>query len=265
MSRRLFTPLLIAVAALSIPTSATAQVYGGADRDVPLARFQDPLCPGVVGIQLEQAQEIVGVIRENAKMLGLRLADSETCEPNIIVAVMNDPREFLNGLMERRPYLLQELDKSQQQALLDAPGPVRSWARVEVRTRDGLMVSRREGLVQPPQATMWMAHSKIYTATRRDIISAMVLLQPAAVKGLTVAQLGDYATMRALSDHAGEQIEAPHATVLHLFDPGADKPDGLTDADWTLLRTLYSTPANDPAAITLAMANERIARGEAAE
>jgi hypothetical protein len=130
-----------------------------------------------------------------------------------------------------------------------------------VRTRDGMMVARRENLDELPETTVQMAHSKIYKATRRDIASAMVLLEPSAVQGLTVTQLADYATMRALSDDAGEQIATPHASILKLFDGDGDRPVGLTDADWVILRTIYSTEPNDPAAITLAMASDRIAKG----
>ena len=243
-----------------MPVPAAAQAFGGADRDVPLARFQDPLCPGVVGIQLEQAEQIVGIIRDNAAKLGLRTADPETCDPNLIVAVMNDPRAYLKGLMKRRPYLWQEMDGGQRQRLLEASGPVRAWTRVEVRTRDGMLVPRRENLSDLPQATVAMAHSKIYKATRRDTVSAMVLIEPSAAHGLTVIQLADYATMRALSDDAGEKIAPPHATILDLFGASGERPAAMTGADWVVLRTIYSTEPNDPAAITLAMASDRIAK-----
>ena len=42
--------LLVAAAAALAPAGAGAKVYSGADRDVPLARFQDPLCPGIAGV-----------------------------------------------------------------------------------------------------------------------------------------------------------------------------------------------------------------------
>lgn len=262
MTSRLLAPLL-AAAALLAPAAALAQVYGGIDRDEPLARFQDPLCPGVIGVQLDRAQDVVSIIRQNAEMLGLRMADPQTCDPNLIVAVIKDPGAFVNQMVKGRPYLVQEMDGNERAALLNGTGPVRAWDRVEVRTRDGLFVSRRETLDQLPFATEQMAHSKIYKATRRDIISAMVLIDPSAVQGVTVTQLADFATMRALSNDAGAAIQPPHATILHLFDAGADKPAALTDADWILLRTLYSTQPNDPASITLAMANDRIAKNAA--
>lgn len=264
MPRRVLLPLLAAAAAVAsagMPALANAQVFGGVDRDEPLARFQDPLCPGVIGIPLDRAQDIVALIRDNARMLGLRLGDPRSCDPNVIVAVMNDPQAFLKNMVKRHPYLLQDMDQGERERLLEGSGPVRNWTHIEVRTRDGLMVPRRLSLDQVPLTTQQMAHSKIYKATRRDITSAMVLIEPSAVQGLTVTQLADYATMRALSDDAADKLHAPRATILHLFDAGAEKPAELTASDWTFLRTLYSTEPNDPASITLAMADDRIAKG----
>ena len=74
--------------------------------------------PGSSGSSSSKRSEIVGLIRDNAQMLGLRLADSQTCDPNVIVAVMDDPQGFLKGLVKKRPYLLQELDKRQRERLL---------------------------------------------------------------------------------------------------------------------------------------------------
>ena len=219
----------------------------------------------MTGIQLEQAQEIVAVIRANAQKLGLRLSDSTTCQPNLILAVMSAPRAFLEKLITDRPYLVEDLDPGEREALLHTPGPVLSWNRVEVRTRDGMMVSRHLNLDDIPVMRTQMAHSKIYRAIRRDIISAMVLVEASAVQGLTVAQLADYTTMRALSDDDAAQLPSVHPTILHLFDSGGDKPAGLTDADRIFLGTLYSTQPNDPASITLAMANDRIAKGKTGE
>ena len=78
MSRCVILSLLSATAAcaaLLAPIPAAAKVYSGADRDVPLARFQDALGPGIVGVQQEQAEGMIGLIRQNAGELGLTLAD----------------------------------------------------------------------------------------------------------------------------------------------------------------------------------------------
>ena len=52
----LAAPLMAAAAALLAPAQGSARTYGGAERDAPLARFQDPLCPGIVGVAQRQAE-----------------------------------------------------------------------------------------------------------------------------------------------------------------------------------------------------------------
>jgi hypothetical protein len=261
MPRRLFAPLLSAAALLMLaPAPATGQAHSGGARDEPLPRFQDPVCPGIVGLRQDFAEMMIGRIRENAQALGLRLADEETCTVNILVSVLNDGRAFVNGLGERRPYLFEGLDQGQRRALFEEPGGVRSFTRVVTRTRDGLHVDRRENLVDLPRVTMHAAHSLIYVPTRRDIISAMVLIDRTAVGGQSVVQLADYVTMRALSGDSADRVAASDGTILTLFDESGERQAELTRADRTFLDTLYSSPPNTPAALTLARAEKRIAQ-----
>jgi hypothetical protein len=257
MSRRLLASFVIA-AVLLAPIPAGAQAFGGAARDVPLARYQDPLCPGVIGAQLDSAQAMVSLIRENATELGLPLAAEANCEPNLIVAVLDDPQDYANRLKKDRPYLFTELSPAERRALFETPGPARVWTRVFTRSRDGMPVDRRENLVDIPQTTMMAAHSLIYVPTRRDIVSTMIMLDRRAVQGLSVRQVADYATLRALSDDATAQLSGGGESILHLFDSAGDRPAGLTASDMILLKTVYSTHANDPASTTLALADERI-------
>jgi len=261
MSRKLALPLVVAIGAacaVIAATAATAKVYSGADRDIPLARFQDALCPGIIGVQQDSAETMVGMIRQNAAELGLRLADPQTCEANLIVAVIDDPRGYLASLRTRKAYLFDWLSKAERQALFDTPGPARTWTRVFMRSRDGQPVYPSQSLTDLPYTHMEAAHSLIYVPVRSDIVSSMVLIEKKAVQGMSVTQVADYATMRGLSGNQGEQLETPGATILSLFDDGP-KPAGLTRSDKIFLKTLYATMPNNPAAITLALADARIA------
>ena len=258
----LAAPLL--AAALLAPAPAAARVYSGADRDLPLARFEDPLCPGIVGVEQASAEAMVGLIRQNAAELGLRLADPQTCDPNLLIAVIDDPGAYLGGLRARRGYLFDWLGKAERQALFDTPGPAHTWTRVLMRSRDGLPVYPSQSLTELPQTQMEAAHSLIYVPVRRDIVSAMVLIDKHAVQGMSVAQVADYATMRGLSGDQAEQLEAPGETILGLF-AAKGRPAGLTRSDRIFLETLYSTMPNNPAAITLSLADARIAAGKGAE
>ena len=254
---------LAAAAALFTSQSAAAKTYGGADRDVPLARFQGLLCPGVVGVAQDPAEGMVGMIRQTASELGVQLDDPETCKPNFIVMVIDDPQGYLNSLRARKPYLFEHLDKAENQALFETPGPAHTWTRVFVRTRDGMEVYQSENLTDPTQTWVEAAHSLIYVPTRRDIVSAMVLIDKKAVQGMTVAQLAGYAAMRGLSGDAADRLDTPRSTILSLFDASEGaRPTGLTPSDKIFLKTLYSTMPNIPAAVTLSLADTRIARGQ---
>jgi hypothetical protein len=237
----------LAGAALLAPLPALAQ----ADQE-PLARFEDALCPGVLGLRQDAAEQMVGRLRANAEMLGLRMADNGDCQANFIVGFVDDGQAFLSELQDRSGYIFAEMTRDERVALLSDPGPARALLRVRARTRDGMPIARRESLSQLPTTTMWMAHSKIYSATRNDIISAIVLFDRDAVRGLNLTQLADYATFRALAHRLPGPEAGGQATILTLFDGGEARPVEMTAFDRAYLGQLYTGLANLPAPAKLA-------------
>lgn len=220
-------------------------------REDPLARFETPVCPGVIGLELESAEQLVGRIRANAEQLGLDLADPEDCEPNVIVAFLADGQDYLRRLADERPHLFADLETAEKRALLEESGPVRAWVNTQLRTRDGISVGRSENLVEPPQAGMWSAHSRIYVPVRRDITSAMVLFDRDAIGGLTIDQLADYATMRSFARDYPREAGGERASILTLFDQADERPAGLTAFDQAFLARLYEGIPNLPASARL--------------
>ena len=248
MFARLRTIALAASAvALLAPPPAAAQ----ADEE-PLARFEDALCPGVLGLRQEAAEQMVGRLRANAEMLGLRMAENGDCQANFIVAFVNDGQAFLTGMQDRSSYIFAEMTREERIALLADSGPARALLRTRARSRDGMPISRRENLVDLPQTTMWSAHSKIYSATRNDILSAIVLFDRAAIRDLNLAQLADYATFRALAHRLPGTEATGQASILTLFSGGEPRPAGLTEFDRAYLGQLYTGLANLPAPAKLA-------------
>jgi len=237
----------IAGAALLAPLPALAQ----ADEE-PLPRFEDALCPGVLGLKQEAAEAMVGRLRANAEMLGLRMAENGDCEANFVVGFVEDGQAFLTRLADRSSYMFVEMTREERVALLTESGPVRAVLRVRARTRDGMPISRRENLVEIPQTTIWMAHSKIYTATRNEILSAMVLFDRDEIRELSLTQLADYATFRALAHTLPDPAASGAASILTLFDGGAARPAELTAFDQAYLAQLYTGMANLPAPAKLA-------------
>lgn len=256
MTARIRTLLLAGLAAAAgLATSASA---GPSD---PLPRLEDALCPGIAGFDTESALRMVDRIRANASALNRRLADPDTCKPNLLVSVVDDGQEVMRVMNRRSPELLSHLRIDERRALLSQGGPVHVLSQVVTRTRDGQPVAERQNLSDVPQAGGFMAHSKIYTATRQDIIHVLVLLDRDAIGGKTVGQIADYVTMRALVPDAAAKASAEDNSILALFNGAAGSPaTGLTAEDHALLATLYSDIPNLPGRTRLAELETRAGR-----
>jgi hypothetical protein len=85
--------------------------------------------------------------------------------------------------------------------------------------------------------------SRLVSDIRRDIASAMVLVERSAVVGKTTNQIADYAVMRALAVIRPRQA-AGNDTILSLFDPAVSPPAEMTAFDRGYLRGLYTGAGN---------------------
>jgi hypothetical protein len=212
---------------------------GGDELHRPLARIEDRLCPGVAGLKVDAASLMVERIRWQGERLGLWMAPEDDCEPNLIVAIVEDGQAELATLHDKYPWLFQSLPIDEREALLAEQGPVRVWTRTVTRNADGIALARRENLTDPPVTQANAYHSKIYLNIREDISQVVVLLDRRGVMGKTLIQLADYATIRGFARTKPVGADAALDTILTLFDPGAEPPSGLTDFDQAYLRSLY--------------------------
>ena len=226
--------------------------------DWPLARMEDRVCPGVIGLQLEAAQLMIDRIRWNADRLGLWMDERDDCDPNIVVGFVEDGQELVTQLRKNKGYLFELLTMKEREELVNDPGPVHVWTNAAPRSRDGMPIATRTNLVDPPRVAMWSAHSKIYLPIRRDITSSLVLYDRAGVKGMTVIQLADYASMRAFAKVQPPEGDAAMDTILTLFSDPAAAPPGWTDFDLAYLRSLYESIPNLPAAAKLYNVNRQL-------
>lgn len=233
------------IAALLAVAAAGVACPAWADRQEPLPRFEDAVCPGVSGLKVETAELIVGRIRENAQAIRRQLAPPETCTPNLIVAFVGDGKAALDSLGRDKSFLFADMSGPERAEMLNHNGPAHVFSQVQTRNRDGIPVSRRESLTSPPHTTMWMAHSMIYRPTREDIVYVLVLLDIPAVSGTSVNQLADYATMRAFVHKPPSPAATGGQSILDLFDsPAGARPAGLTAFDHALLASLYEGMPN---------------------
>lgn len=245
--------------AREVNRQARTITYGGNLLHAPLARFEDRLCPGILGMKPEYASLMIDRIRYHAQQLDIRLADDTTCTPNFVVAFVDNGQAELLSIAESHGYLFSTLSKSERDDLLREDGPARVWTITEPRTRDGMPIPRNEG-GDPPVASMWMAHSKIYTATREDITSVMVLVNRAHAPGKSLVQLADYATMRGLARTRPVEDRTSMDTILALFDGTAVPPSEMTEFDRAYLASLYNGIPNLPGAVKVGGVGRQLRR-----
>jgi hypothetical protein len=238
----------------------TSDIY-----DKPLARIENRLCPGIIGLKQDYAAFMIDRIRWNAERFDVRQADDTACSPNLIIAFVEDGKAQIAELHEKQPWLFATLTIPERERLLEEDGPVRVWTTAQMRTRDGMPIERRESLDAPPVVSMWMAHSKLYLTIREDITQVVVLFDRAAVRGKTLIQLADYATMRSFARTKPTEGDAPLDTILALFDANHAPPDGLTEFDQAYLRSVYDGIANLPAASKLLGVNRQLGQLEEEE
>ena len=222
----------------------TGNVY-----ESPLARFEGRLCPGVIGLDEEMAGMIIDRIREHARTLDIRVRE-DGCDANFILAFVDDGEAMFRRMMDDSPWNFQYLNSGQKRDILE-PGPVHVWTNIEPQTLTGMPIAQSRELMNPPTMQVAGAHTRIYTTTRMDIRSVMISFDRAAVVGLNLGQLADYATMRGLAQTrpAGDlSIDS----ILTLFELSQDNPEWappqrLTEFDTAYLRSLYAEIPNLPA------------------
>lgn len=214
-------------------------------RHTAMARFEDRICPGVIGLQREAAELVVGRLRMIAEDFDIPQADETKCTPNIIIAFTEDGRDAFAAIQRRNRSISEAVSVREMRELLEEPGPVRVFSIVETRMRNGIPVPRRRDLVNIPVGRMEGGQSLISTATREDIVGVAVLFDPADVTGKTVVQLADYAAMRAFARTRDAEGESAPDSILGLFDPANPAPpEALTRFDRAYLTTLYKGGAH---------------------
>ena len=86
--------------------------------------------------------------------------------------------------------------------------------------------------------------SRVRAGTMPQFVASMVVVERAAVTGLTITLVADFATMRAFADTDPERAAGLGApTILTILDKGDDEPLPVTLIHWDFgsLNSLYAT------------------------
>lgn len=227
-----------------------------------LARFEDRICPGIVGLGGDQATKMVQMIRENVVSLGGKLAEPG-CTANATVILVDQPVDFVKKFAKTEPGFFTMTPREFDQ-FTARPRAVASWHVTETRDRDGQeldgsnkLSDRKKKLANTQAATSvginarvvrQSAATRLYTNTREDMMFGFAVIDRQKLPGKTLRQLADLATLHLLLDVKQDAGTSNGGSILSLFEdrpPGAAVPEELSQLDRAMVQGLYRPNENN--------------------
>ena len=210
------------------------------------ARWNGPVCIGVVNLRAEVAQYIVDRASDVARELGLE-AGEPGCAANVLIIAAADGQAVADGIVEerRRAFVPGGSGMNRSLSALEdfrtSDAPVRWWhVSAPVDSETGQLATRMPGQ-DAPQTAVSRA-SRIRTDIRDDMFRAIIIVDITKVESLTLPQLADYCTLIALAQVDPKADVASFETILNVFiDPTIS---GLTSWDRDYLGALYAIEQN---------------------
>ena len=222
--------------------------------DGQLARFQDPLCPGVAGLKADAALAIVDRMREVAAAAQAPVSPVG-CKPNVVVIVAEDGEATLKSLQARGAF--RGLTDIERRRALRSEGPVRAFSDVELLNDDGAGAGRSTVTGIGVGGTGAMMQGSIGNSltirtasilklpTQQTKLRTILIFDAAATMGKSLTQIADHAAMRAFGGaRPDSSADLGADTILSLFASAGSPPPSLTAMDLAFLKGVYSARPN---------------------
>lgn len=287
-SLKLFLPALATVLiAQSVPAGATAaqgaiviegqRLHSQVDDFVrkltpaqndQLSRFAEDMCPAVIGLSDDLANEVTGRIRQVARVIGAPLA-KPNCSPNLVLLVVHDKQVAIQQLRARMPGLFAQMLTADMRKLVDNSGPAAAWQVSSRVGADGMPLAmirlrKEDGSHDAVPLVMGGFLSRVNMQIMRRLDLSLVVVEARALDQVDTRQLADYTAMRALAVGDSDVSNLPARSILQLFNAGVSPlqaPESVTWWDVALLKSLYRSSnrveaSNQRAQIAKMMASE---------
>ncbi|ESZ87308.1 MAG: hypothetical protein Q27BB25_09645 [Blastomonas sp. CACIA14H2] len=221
--------------------------------DDPVARWNAPICPKVIGLHDDYGRIVEDRVRGLAQRVGVKAADAP-CRTNIIISFVTDARATARRVASRNPVTFNEVPQHARDALINGDAPVRWWYSTALGSSDGVSVAPQisgpEALGAGSEQSGWLLGvpgvrgfrpSVVQTQIVRSLQSATVIVDINRAQGLPLDSVADYAATVALAEV--QPGDPPTDSLLALFASGGSQAK-LTDFDLSFLKGLYDIPAS---------------------
>ncbi len=226
---------------------AFIRATGVAAGERPATRWEDPVCPKILGLAAHQANQVLERVRAVATEAGVALAGAR-CRANIVISFVTDGAALVRDVSKRSPSLLAEVAPSRRDALRNGTQPIRWWYRSELVGKDGrgktagmpVALLGDHGNIPTHGDTGTLSQydsSIISTQAMRVLRSATVVVDATKIEGRPLEAVAAYAAMVALAEIKGDATPT-EGTILGLFEPNSVLRD-LSEQDRSFLAGLY--------------------------
>lgn len=219
--------------------------------DDQFARWNDPVCPRVLGVALPIAAIVTAKIVTEARAAGVKVGGAG-CRTNIVVSFVHRSETVVASIIRRQPGLLAGLPAGERRVLLALGLPVRWWYGYDTRGSDGRAMgtasaalganaSGTDAVDLPARVGDSYHSSLISTKLRVDLTAATVLVDVDGATGTRLSAVAAYAARVALAPTRLPPVSEGVPTVLDMFGSTGRVSD-LTAFDRAYLSALYRLP-----------------------
>ncbi|WP_292053339.1 hypothetical protein [Brevundimonas sp. UBA5866] len=225
-----------------------------------LARWNDPVCVGVVNLGQDLSQYLIDRISDVAADLGVRTGQPG-CKANVHIVATDQPREVAARFMSDRkrdliPNATGVTNRAMRHHFTESDAPIRWWYLSEVVvTQTGQRAFRMPGdtpmedgrgeeVIFVPKTAPRLTEP--YSDSMRQ---TYIIIDPTQLTHMNSLQLADYLAVVALAQISPTADTESYNSILNAVDDSSAAPS-LTQWDRAYLSGLYSatqTPASNAA------------------
>jgi hypothetical protein len=226
-----------------------------------LARWEDGICPVVVGLPAKFTSFIDARLKEIAVKAGAPVNNHDICKTNIEIIFTTVPQKLLDNIRKRQSEYLGYVDSTAQlNALATVTHPIQAWYTTQTKDLrgqaevDSAKGSGMDMVIPDPMVPNAFIHlqmpnahgravsgSRLGDGTRSAFFNVIVVADPGALVEYEMGSLADYIAMLSLAQISSLDTCQQLPSIMGLLAKDCErKAAALTDTDIAYLRGLYA-------------------------
>jgi hypothetical protein len=242
--------LLVPAAAQPVSDSAISDYVDAHSATTHLgkiARWEDSVCPGVIGLPAGFTKFMIDRIKTVATTAGVPVDASPACKTNVQIIFTTKPQALLDGIRANEPVLLGYYDSpAQAEKMATVTHPIQSWyttATIDLRGKPQIDFRHaNNNQTYDPMDAQNTTGSHLGDGLRSAFYHVTIIADPSKLGDHEIGALADNIAMLALSQPVSLDTCTALPSIVNLTTPGchADAPlAAITSIDSGYLKALY--------------------------